>query len=126
MAGAEGERVAVIGTGMVGSEFLEQIAESKRVIDAPQSAGKRKALDDLRLDFKVTALAREKTMRLSYDGIQDFQDCGEETDCTAADGVQPTDLDELTRFLNDDYNGNRVVIDCTASVEVAKEEQRRA
>ena len=112
--------VAVIGaTGQVGSAFLRQIAESRRVVDDPTTAGKRKALDDLRLDFKVTALAREKTMRLSYDGIQDFQDCGEETDCTAADGVQPTDLDELTRFLNDDYNGNRVVIDCTGSQDVA-------
>merc|ERR1740138_1152763 len=50
--------IAVLGaTGMVGSEFLEQIIESKRVVDEPTAAGKRRALDDLKLDFKVTALA---------------------------------------------------------------------
>ena len=31
--------------------------------------------------------------------------------------VQPTDLEELTRFLEDDFNGNRVVVDCSASQE---------
>jgi hypothetical protein len=31
--------------------------------------GKRKVMSDLRLDLKVTALARSDTMRLSYDGI---------------------------------------------------------
>ena len=34
-------------------------------------------------------------------------------------GTEASDLDELTRFLNDDYNGNRVVIDCSASQDVA-------
>ena len=118
--------IAVIGaTGMVGHEFLEQIVESNRVVDAPQTAGARKALDELALDFKVTALAAQQNMRLSYNGIGGV-------DCTSRDAVreliaedgseevQKTDLEVLTRFLNEDFNGNRVVIDCTASQEVAQ------
>ena len=31
---------------------------------------------------------------------------------------EPADLKKLTEFLEDDYNGNRVAIDCTASQEV--------
>ena len=84
--------------------------------DAPKSAAAAPAniaLDELRLDFKVTALAKSDAMRLSYDGIQDCAGA----DCMSAqnDNVEPTDLEELTRFLNEDYNGNRVVVDCTGS-----------
>jgi len=110
--------VAVIGaTGQVGREFLQQIADSRRVIDDVKTCGRRKALDELRLDFKVTALAKSDAMRLSYDGIQDCAGA----DCMSAqnDNVEPTDLEELTRFLNEDYNGNRVVVDCTGSEDVA-------
>ena len=49
----------------------------------------------------VTALRREIASR----GLDD-------SECV------PADLGELTRFIDDDYNGNRVVIDCTASQEV--------
>mmetsp|Transcript_19002 Transcript_19002/g.48628 ORF Transcript_19002/g.48628 Transcript_19002/m.48628 type:complete len:985 (+) Transcript_19002:66-3020(+) len=108
--------VAVIGsTGMVGKELMDQLGKSNRVVDDPKTAGKRKVLDDLRLDFKVTALAREKAMRLSYDGLT----CDGDGASWEADGAEPTDLDALTRFLNEDYNGNRVVIDCSASQVVA-------
>jgi len=63
--------VAVIGsTGMVGSELLQQLAESKRVFNDPQAlSARRQVLDDLRLDFKVTAVARQGEMRLCYDGL---------------------------------------------------------
>ena len=27
--------------------------------------------------------------------------------------AEPANLDELTRFLNEDYNGNRIIIDCS-------------
>ena len=54
--------VAVLGaTGQVGTEFLKQIADSRRVIDDVKAAGKRKALDDLRIDFKVHTLATRAT-----------------------------------------------------------------
>jgi homoserine dehydrogenase len=106
--------VAILGaSGAVGNEFLEQMKKSKKLVDDPKAGGKRKALSELRLDYKVTALARSKVMRLSYDGI----DVSEGFDGT--DEQMDTDLEGLTRFLEDDFNGNRVVIDCTASQEVA-------
>jgi aspartokinase/homoserine dehydrogenase 1 len=110
--------VAVIGaTGMVGSELLQQLADSKRVFADPQAlSARRQVLDDLRLDFKVTAVARQGMMRLSYDGL----DVSTAEDLFADEAtVQPSDLDALTAFLNEDYNGNRVVIDCSASQQVS-------
>uniref|UniRef100_A0A7S0L1V1 ACT domain-containing protein n=1 Tax=Coccolithus braarudii TaxID=221442 RepID=A0A7S0L1V1_9EUKA len=104
--------VAVIGcSGMVGAELLKQMLESKRIIG--DSSAKRKVLDDLRLDYKVTALVRSSGMRLSYDGI-DVTSNGE-----AQGEIISNDLEVLAKFLSDDYNGNRVVIDCSASQEVA-------
>ena len=112
--------VAVIGaTGMVGKELLRQLAASKRVIDDPKMAGTRQVLDDLRLDFKVTAAAHSENMRLSYDGLECSSFAGASL-LSDADKVVPTDLDALTRFLNEDYCGNRVVLDCTASQDVAE------
>merc|ERR1719460_739047 len=62
--------IAILGaTGAVGSEFLQQVVDSKQLIDATDPGGKRKAISDLGIDFKVTAVARSKLMRLSYDGI---------------------------------------------------------
>jgi len=105
--------VAVLGaTGSVGREFLEQVAESRMTIADSPAGGKRKALSELNIDYKVTALARSGSMELSYDGLDVQSVLGE-------DSSQPTDLDALTSFLDGDFNGNRVVIDCTASQDVA-------
>jgi aspartokinase/homoserine dehydrogenase 1 len=110
--------LTVIGaTGQVGKEFLSQLAESQRVIDSGDVAGKRKVMDDLRLDFKVTGLARSGRMRLGYDGIPLTDVSSRLTE--GAEGVVPFDLDALTSHVIDDYNGNRVVVDCTASQQVA-------
>lgn len=104
--------VAVLGaTGAVGREFLEQLVESKKLISDPTVAGKRKAVSDLNIDFKVTAVSGSKEMRLDYNGIDPTGD--------ALGEGEPADLTKLTEFVEDDYNGNRVVIDCTASQEVA-------
>ena len=47
--------MAVLGaTGAVGSEFLEQLVESKKLLTDPSTAGKRKAVLELNIDFKVT------------------------------------------------------------------------
>ena len=65
---------------------------------------------------KVTAVLREGGMRTSYDGLDvSLEDKLYED----ADKVQPNDLDELTKFLNEDYNGNHVIVDCSASQEVS-------
>jgi aspartokinase/homoserine dehydrogenase 1 len=98
-------------TGAVGSEFLQQLTESQKLLTDATDAGKRKAVSDLNIDYKLTAVASSKSMRLSYDGIDPAGN-------VLADS-QPADLNELTAFLVDDFNGNRIVIDCTSSQEVA-------
>lgn len=104
--------MAVLGaTGAVGSEFLEQLVESKKLLTDPSVAGKRKAVSELNIDFKVTAVSSSKAMRLSYNGIDPTGNALAES--------ETADLKKLTEFLEDDYNGNRIVIDCTASQEVA-------
>ena len=50
-------------------------------------------------------------LRLSYNGIDPTGNALAES--------ETADLKKLTEFLEDDYNGNRIVIDCTASQEVA-------
>jgi len=117
--------VAVIGaTGMVGKELMEQLEKSKRVIDDPALSSRSQVIDDLRLDFKVTALARESCMKLSYDGLEVGHSeellAGSPAAGAEEGAVVATDLDALTRFLNEDYNGNRVIIDCSASQAVSE------
>ena len=103
--------VAVLGaTGAVGGEFLDQLTESRKLLTDATDAGKRKAVSDLNIDFKLTAVSSSKAMRLSYDGIDPAGD-------VLADS-QPANLNELTAFLEDDFNGNRIIIDYTASQEV--------
>jgi len=112
--------VAVIGaSGAVGSEFLHQLVESRLRDEeiTAETAGKRKVLGDLQVELKVTALARSGKMRLSYNGLDLGK--GEALFDEADADVAPTDLEALTRFLNEDFNGNRVVVDCTASQDVA-------
>lgn len=112
--------VAVIGaTGLVGSALLEQLAESERT-SAPgiDTQGKRKVMDDLNIEFQVAALLKGDKMRLSYNGF-DVRGGARLTGPDAADDVKEADLDELTVFLDECYNGNRVIIDCTSSEDVA-------
>jgi len=109
--------VAIIGaSGAVGTELIRQLVASQRVIGDPRAAAKRQVLNDLQLDFKVTAVARSSVMRKSYDGIDVEHGLGLEE---GAEGIEPTDLEQLTRFLSEGYNGNRVVIDCSISRDVA-------
>jgi len=106
--------LAVLGaTGAVGSEFLQQVGASEMAITASSAASERKAVSELNVDYKVTALATSRTMRLSYNGIDVAKGLRGTTD------VEPTDLGALTAFLEDDFNGNRIIIDCTASQDVA-------
>jgi len=65
----------------------------------------------------VTAVSSSSKMRLDYDGIDTAKGSDAMLDSNA-DAVD-ADLDALTAFLEDDFNGNRIVIDCTASQDVA-------
>ena len=116
--------VCVIGaTGLVGTALLQQLGESERTTArGMETAGKRKVMDDLNIEFKINALLKSDSMRLSYDGLDVRSGSGlpgSPDGGAVADDIQPTDLAELTKFLDECYNGNRVVIDCTSSSEVA-------
>ena len=109
--------IAVLGaTGEVGTEFLQQLVESQMAIADASAAGKRKVVSELNVDFKVTAVSSSSQMRLTYNGIDP---AASKDELLASDDVVPADLDALTAFLEDDFNGNRIVIDCTASQDVA-------
>lgn len=108
--------VALVGaTGQVGRALVQQLIDSGRVLAAAVPGKMQKGLSDLGLDFKVTCIARSSAMAYNYDGL----DITAVDELLAKDDVKPSDLDELSRFLNDDFNGNRVVIDCSASQTVA-------
>jgi aspartokinase/homoserine dehydrogenase 1 len=115
--------VAIVGaSGMVGTELLSQLASAGSVVGCP---GVEKSASALPVDMKVTALARSDTMILSYDGI-DVSKPQEDLWAGEAERPRPDrarqaalDLDELTNHLVDDYNGNLVVIDVTASQAVS-------
>jgi len=111
--------IAVLGaTGDVGTEFLQQLVESQMAIaDASEAGGKRQIVSELNVAFKVTAVSSSSKMRLDYDGIDTAKGSEAMLDSNA-DAVD-ADLDALTAFLEDDFNGNRIVIDCTASQDVA-------
>ena len=107
---------------MVGTELLSQLASAGSVVGCP---GVEKSASALPVDMKVTALARSDTMILSYDGI-DVSKPQEDLWAGEAERPRPDrarqaalDLDELTNHLVDDYNGNLVVIDVTASQAVS-------
>ena len=51
--------------------------DSKRVRTRKYIVGKRKVMSDLRLDLKVTAVARSGEMQTSYDGIDVSGDEGD-------------------------------------------------
>ncbi|MBU6377053.1 MAG: bifunctional aspartate kinase/homoserine dehydrogenase I [Gammaproteobacteria bacterium] len=96
--------VGVIGPGTVGKVLLEQIAS--------QSDRLRR---DFKLDLRVRGLLSSKRMLLSDKGVplaswqQDF----------AAASAAP-DLAAFAAHVGVDYLPNRVIIDCTASGEIAK------
>ncbi|KAL1519090.1 hypothetical protein AB1Y20_003357 [Prymnesium parvum] len=110
--------VALVGaTGQVGTALVQQLIESGRVLATAVPGKVQKGLTDLGLDFKVTCVARSSGMAFNYDGL-DITSIHELLAPGSPDLKEP-DLNELSRFLNEDYNGNRVVIDCSASQEVA-------
>ncbi|MFM8845854.1 MAG: bifunctional aspartate kinase/homoserine dehydrogenase I, partial [Gammaproteobacteria bacterium] len=96
--------VGVIGPGTVGRVLLEQIAS--------QSERLRR---DFKLDLRVRGLMSSKRMLLSDKGVSLSQWQDELAATTAA-----PDLQAFANHVGVDYLPNRVIIDCTASGEVAK------
>lgn len=96
--------VGIIGPGTVGRVLLEQMAS--------QSARLRR---DFKLDLRVRGLLSSKRMLLSDKGVDLAQ---WQNEFAATD--RPADVAAFVEHVGVDYLPHRVIIDCTASGEVAK------
>jgi aspartokinase/homoserine dehydrogenase 1 len=96
--------IGLIGPGLVGSSLLEQIAS--------QAA---RLLRDFKLDLRIRAVAGSKSMRLVQNSI-DLVRWRDEYKA-GGDGV---DLDRFADHVHADHFPHAVIIDCSASAEVAK------
>lgn len=96
--------VGIIGPGTVGRVLLEQIAS--------QSERLRR---DFKLDLRVRGVMSSKKMLLSDKGValDTWQD-------ELAAAKTAPELEAFVKHVGVDYLPNRVIIDCTASGEVAK------
>lgn len=95
--------IGLIGTGNVGAEFIRQL---------------KVRTDWLRqkfnLDLRIRAIARSRTMLLGARQL----DLGQWQDDFDADGV-PLDIEAFERHIHADHLPHAVIIDCTASEELA-------
>jgi aspartokinase/homoserine dehydrogenase 1 len=96
--------IGLIGPGLVGGALLEQIAGQLQ-----------RLARDFKLDLRVRAIAGSKTMRLAAGSI----DLSRWRDEYRAGG-DPLDLDRFADHVHADHFPHAVIIDCTASAEVAK------
>ncbi len=96
--------IGLIGPGLVGSSLLEQIASQVARLER-----------DFKLDLRVRAIAGSKTMRLSQGAI----DLGRWRDEYKAGG-DPVDLDRFADHVHADHFPHAVIIDCSASADVAR------
>lgn len=94
--------IGVIGPGTVGRVFLDQVAA--------QSA----RLRDLKLDLRVRGILASKAMLLSEAGVPlaHWRD-------EIRSGAVPADLARFVEHVHVDYLPHSVIVDCTASAEVA-------
>ena len=96
--------VGIIGPGTVGRVLLDQIAS--------QTERLRR---DFKLDLRVRGILASQRMLLSDKGVS-LASWSEEF----AAATEPADLRRFVDHVGVDYLPNRVIIDCTASGEVAK------
>jgi aspartokinase/homoserine dehydrogenase 1 len=96
--------IGLIGPGLVGSALLEQIASQAARLER-----------DFKLDLRVRAIAGSKTMRLAAGEI----DLTRWRDEYRAGG-DALDLDRFADHVHADHVPHAVIVDCSASAEVAK------
>ena len=94
--------IGLIGPGTVGRVLLAQIASQVERLRA------------VNLDLRVRAVAGSKRMLLAEDGI----DVATLAARLETEG-EPLDLDKFARHVQPDYIPHAVIIDCTASADVA-------
>ncbi|MFP4336203.1 MAG: bifunctional aspartate kinase/homoserine dehydrogenase I, partial [Wenzhouxiangella sp.] len=95
--------VGLIGPGQVGSALVHQILGAAERL-------KREA----NLDLRLRAVASSSRMRLSEPGLRP-----DDRDAPLGDQAEALDLDRLADFIDDDHLPHAVIIDCTASDQVA-------
>ena len=96
--------IGLIGPGLVGASLLEQIASQAARLER-----------DFKLDLRIRAIAGSKTMRLAGGSI----DLSRWRDEYAAGG-DPVDLNRFADHVHADHFPHAVIIDCTASADVAR------
>jgi bifunctional aspartokinase / homoserine dehydrogenase 1 len=96
--------IGLIGPGLVGSSLLEQIAS--------QAA---RLARDFKLDLRIRAIAGSKTMRLAS-AAMDLSRWRDEYQA----GGDPVDLDRFADHVHADHYPHAVIIDCSASADVAR------
>jgi aspartokinase/homoserine dehydrogenase 1 len=96
--------IGVIGTGGIGKTFLAQLESASEPLRR-----------ELKIDLRVRALSDSKRMLLC-DPACSLKDAEAKL---AQDGV-PLDLDAFARHVRPDHIPHAVLIDCTASEEVAR------
>jgi aspartokinase/homoserine dehydrogenase 1 len=96
--------IGLIGPGLVGSSLLEQVASQAARLER-----------DFKLDLRIRAIAGSKSMRLAQNSI----DLTRWRDEYRAGG-DPVELDRFADHVHADHFPHAVIIDCSASVEVAK------
>ncbi len=95
--------VGLIGPGQVGSALVYQILGAAERL-------KREA----NLDLRLRAVASSRQMRLSEPGLD-----RDDQENPLGSTPETLDLDRLADFINDDHLPHAVIIDCTASEQVA-------
>lgn len=96
--------IGLIGPGVVGAALLDQMASQVA-----------RLARDFKLDLRVRAIATSKQMRLSNTEIP--LDRWREA---IQSGKEPADLKRFADHVHADHLPHAIVIDCTASAEVAK------
>ena len=96
--------IGLIGPGLVGGALLEQVASQAARLER-----------DFKLDLRVRAVAGSKSMRLAQNAIE----LSRWRDEYRAGGDQ-VDLDRFADHVHAEHFPHAVIIDCSASAEVAK------
>jgi aspartokinase/homoserine dehydrogenase 1 len=96
--------IGLIGPGLVGGSLLEQIHTQVERLRR-----------DFKVDLRLRGIAGSKTMRLAAGAI-DLERWRE----AYSAGGDPTDLEQFADHVHADHFPHAVIIDCSASAEVAK------
>lgn len=99
--------IGLIGPGQVGKALLRQIGATHAGL-----------LERAHLDLRLRAVAGSRRMRLAGDGEASL-DAAALAEGPFGDGSEPLDFEHFVGKVNDDHWPHAVIIDCSASDEVA-------